>query len=61
MISLKVNGEDKSFSGDPDTPILWYVRDELGLTGSKYGCGTGLCGACTVHVDGHHRRAPPRG
>ena len=52
MISLKVNGVEQSFDGDPDTPLLWYVRDELGLAGTKYGCGTGLCGACTVHVDG---------
>jgi len=52
VISLKVNGVEQSFDGDPDTPLLWYVRDELGLAGTKYGCGTGLCGACTVHVDG---------
>ena len=52
MISLKVNGVDQKFDGDPATPIMWYVRDELGLAGTKFGCGTGLCGACTVHVDG---------
>jgi isoquinoline 1-oxidoreductase alpha subunit len=52
MITLKVNGTDRTFDGDPSMPMLWYVRDELGLTGSKYGCGIGLCGACTVHVDG---------
>lgn len=52
MVSLSVNGVAREFSGDPDTPLLWYVRDELGLPGTKYGCGTGLCGACTVHVDG---------
>ncbi len=52
MVSLTVNGEDRTFEGDPDTPVLWYVRDELGLAGTKYGCGQGLCGACTVHVDG---------
>jgi isoquinoline 1-oxidoreductase alpha subunit len=52
MVALTVNGVEHSFDGDPDTPLLWYVRDELGLNGTKYGCGTGLCGACTVHVDG---------
>jgi len=52
MVSLTVNGAEHSFDGDPDTPLLWYLRDELGLNGTKYGCGTGLCGACTVHVDG---------
>jgi isoquinoline 1-oxidoreductase alpha subunit len=52
MVSLKVNGVERQFDGDPGTPLLWYVRDELGLSGTKYGCGTGLCGACTVHLDG---------
>ena len=52
MVSLKVNGVERSFGGDPNTPLLWYLRDELGLNGTKYGCGTGLCGACTVHLDG---------
>jgi len=52
MIALKINGEEQKFDGDPDTPILWYVRDELSLFGTKFGCGTGLCGACTVHIDG---------
>jgi isoquinoline 1-oxidoreductase alpha subunit len=52
MVALTVNGVEHSFDGDPDTPLLWFVRDELGLMGTKYGCGTGLCGACTVHVDG---------
>jgi isoquinoline 1-oxidoreductase alpha subunit len=52
MISLKVNGVSRQFNGDPKMPLLWYLRDELGLTGSKFGCGTGLCGACTVHIDG---------
>lgn len=47
-----VNGESRDFDGDPSTPILWVVRDELNLTGTKYGCGVGLCGACTVHVNG---------
>lgn len=52
MVSLTVNGVAQQYDGDPNTPLLWYVRDELGLAGTKYGCGTGLCGACTVHVDG---------
>lgn len=51
-MKLTVNGAEKTFEGDPGMPVLWYVRDELGLNGTKYGCGTGLCGACTVHVDG---------
>jgi len=49
---LKVNGVSRQFNGDPNMPLLWYLRDELGLTGSKYGCGAGLCGACTVLIDG---------
>ncbi|HMA14053.1 MAG TPA: (2Fe-2S)-binding protein [Kiloniellaceae bacterium] len=57
MISLRVNGVAQQFDGDPQTPLLWYLRDELGLTGTKYGCGTGLCGACTIHVDGQAVRA----
>ena len=52
MITVKVNGTERTFDGDPSMPMLWFVRDELGLTGSKYGCGMGLCGACTVHLDG---------
>ena len=52
MIHLKVNGADRSFDGDPEMPLLWYLRDELGLTGTKFGCGMGLCGACTVHLNG---------
>jgi isoquinoline 1-oxidoreductase alpha subunit len=52
MISLTINGKRKSFDVDPDTPLLWVLRDELGLTGTKFGCGAQLCGACTVHVDG---------
>jgi aerobic-type carbon monoxide dehydrogenase small subunit (CoxS/CutS family) len=50
MIQLKVNGVEQSFGGEPEMALLWYVRDVLGLTGSKFGCGVGLCGACTVHV-----------
>ena len=52
MVVLTVNGVEREFDGADDTPLLWFVRDELGLTGTKYGCGTGLCGSCTVHVDG---------
>ena len=57
MIRLRVNGTDRSFDGDPATPLLWYLRDELGLTGTKFGCGMALCGACTVHVEGQAMRA----
>jgi isoquinoline 1-oxidoreductase alpha subunit len=57
MIKLKVNGVEQSFDGDPDMPLLWYARDILGLTGSKFGCGMGLCGACTMHQDGTAFRA----
>ena len=57
MITLTVNGERREFSGDPSMPLLWYVRDELGLTGTKFGCGIALCGACTVHLDGQAVRA----
>ena len=49
MIKLRVNGVDHQFDGDPQTPLLWYLRDKLGLTGTKFGCGIGLCGSCTVH------------
>ena len=52
MIRLNVNGEDRQFEGDPEMPLLWYLRDVLELTGTKFGCGAGLCGACTMHVDG---------
>src|SRR6267143_339783 len=57
MIQLKVNGAGQSFDGDPEMPLLWYLRDVLGLTGSKFGCGVGLCGACTVHVSGQATRS----
>ncbi len=57
MIVLTVNGRRREFDGDPSTPLLWVVRDSLGLTGTKYGCGLGLCGACTVHVDGAPTRS----
>ena len=52
MTNFKVNGTDRAFDGDPDMPLLWYLRDDLRLTGTRFGCGAGLCGACTVHVDG---------
>ena len=52
MVIFKVNGTDRSFDGDPDMPLLWYLRDDLRLTGTRFGCGAGLCGACTVHVEG---------
>jgi isoquinoline 1-oxidoreductase alpha subunit len=52
MIHLKVNGVAKSFDGDPEMPLLWYLRDILGLTGTKFGCGMALCGACTVLENG---------
>ena len=57
MVSIKINGISRQFDGSPDMPLLWYVRDELGLTGSKFGCGMALCGACTMHVDGSAVRA----
>jgi isoquinoline 1-oxidoreductase alpha subunit len=51
MIKIKINGQEQSWDGDPDLPLLWFLRDEAGLTGTKYGCGQALCGACTVIVD----------
>ena len=57
MVNLNVNGTARSFDGDDDMPLLWYLRDELRLTGTRFGCGAGLCGACTVHVDGAPVRA----
>ena len=52
MVRLQVNGQARTFDGDPDMPLLWYLRDVLGLTGTKFGCGMALCGACTVLEDG---------
>ena len=57
MIRLKVNGVSRQFDGDPEMPLLWYLRDELRLKGTKYGCGAGLCGACTVHLNGRAVRS----
>src|SRR5438067_12149891 len=57
MIRLKINGVERTYEGDADMPLLWYVRDLLGLTGTKYGCGMAQCGACTVHIDGKPVRA----
>ena len=51
-MKLKVNQQDRTYDGDPEMPLMWYLRDELALTGTKFGCGAGLCGACKVHVDG---------
>jgi len=57
MIQCKVNGVERSFDGDPEMPLLWYLRDVLGLTGTKFGCGMALCGACTVHKNGEAIRS----
>jgi len=56
MIRLSVNGQPRELDVDPSTPLLWVLRDTLGLTGTKYGCGIAQCGACTVHVDGQATR-----
>ncbi len=57
MIQVTVNGKARSFEGDGEMPLLWYLRDELQLTGTKFGCGMGLCGACTVHLNGEAVRS----
>ena len=57
MVTFTINGTSRSFDGDPDMPLLWYLRDEARLTGTRFGCGAGLCGACTVHVDGRAVRS----
>lgn len=56
-ISIRINGETREVDLAPDTPLLWTIRDHLGLTGTKFGCGISLCGACTVHVDGRPTRS----
>jgi isoquinoline 1-oxidoreductase alpha subunit len=57
LATLNINGKQLSVDVEPDMPLLWVLRDELGLTGTKYGCGIAVCGACTVHVDGQAVRA----
>ncbi len=57
MITLDINGETRRVDADPATPLLWVLRDTLGMTGTKFGCGMALCGACTVHVDGRPVRS----
>jgi len=56
-MKLTINGKQHNVEVDPDTPLLWVLRDEIGLTGTKYGCGIAMCGACTVHVNGEPRRS----
>ena len=57
MANLRVNGQDRAYDGDPSMPLLWFLRDELAMTGTKFGCGVGLCGACTVHLNGEAVRS----
>lgn len=57
MVTFTLNGKERSFDGDPETPLLWVIRDFEKLTGTKYGCGVAQCGACTVHLDGMPRRS----
>jgi isoquinoline 1-oxidoreductase alpha subunit len=57
MITLRINGQDHQTDADPSLPLLWFLRDELNMTGTKFGCGEALCGACTVHMDGDAVRA----
>jgi len=57
MISFRINSREVSFEGDTETPLLWVIRDHLRLTGTKFGCGVGQCGACTIHIDGVAQRS----
>ncbi len=57
MVSCKINGKHRKINADPDTPLLWVLRDQVGLTGTRFGCGGGFCGACTVHLDGQAVRS----
>jgi isoquinoline 1-oxidoreductase subunit alpha len=57
MVAFTLNGKPASVDAEPGTPLLWVIRDHLAMTGTKYGCGAGLCGACTVHIDGHAVRS----
>lgn len=57
MAAFNINSKRVTFDGDPNTPLLWVIRDHLNLTGTKFGCGKGLCGACTVHIDGGAQRS----
>jgi len=57
MLDININGDTRQVTASPDTPLLWVIRDELGLTGTKYGCGIARCGACTVHLDGKPLRS----
>jgi isoquinoline 1-oxidoreductase subunit alpha len=57
MVNVHVNGQERTYAGDPTMPLMWFLRDELGLTGTKFGCGVALCGACTVHLNGEAVRS----
>lgn len=57
IMKITINGKTQEYDGDPAMPLLWYIRDDLKMTGTKYGCGMALCGACTVHLDGQATRS----